>query len=133
MLDVRSFRFNPAYRVDLVLWREIPGGATGAWYVKPSASCEIFEGLSAQLAIVHSQAMHAESTPSTVDKPLGIEVDAGLRYRPDDGFHMWFDAGMFRPLDGFDCPPGLTSLPAPYFSLSLARGWTLRTGLAVEL
>jgi uncharacterized protein (TIGR04551 family) len=132
VLDIRNFRFNPGYRVDLVLWREILGGVTGAWYLKPSARYEIFDGLAAQLAIIYSRAMNASATPSTVNNALGMEVDAGLHYQSDDGFHMWFDVGVLQPLDGFDYPPGLATAPAPYFNASLSRGWVLRSGVAVK-
>jgi uncharacterized protein (TIGR04551 family) len=124
VLDVRNFRFNQAYRVDLVLWREILGGVTDAWYLKPSIKYEIFEGLSAQLAVVYSQAMYASSTPSGVHAPLGIEADLGVNYRTDDGFVTWLSYGLLQPLSGlgYDVANGR----------DLSRGHALRAGVAVK-
>ncbi len=127
VLDIRNFRFNPAYRVDVVLWREILQGVTDAFYVKPTLRYEILEGLTAQAALVYSQAFFASSTPSAVHKPLGIELDLGLAYHSDDGFVAFVDYGVLQPLDGLGYPPGL-SVPGR----DLTRGHAIRTGLAVK-
>ena len=127
VLDVRNFRFNPAYRVDLVLWREILQGVTDAWYLKPSARYEILDGLAAQLAVVYSQAMFASSTPSTVNKPLGLELDVGVSYRSDDGFIAWLSYGLMQPLSGFDYPPGTVVI-----GKEITRAHAIRSGLAVK-
>ena len=125
VLDIRNFRFNPAYRVDLVLWREILQGVTDAWYVKPSLRYDIFEGLGAQAALVYSQAMFASSTPSGAHKPLGIELDLGVFYKSDDGFIAFLDWGILQPLDGFNMPPGTSGR-------DLSRGHALRSGFAIK-
>jgi uncharacterized protein (TIGR04551 family) len=118
--DLRNFRFNPAYRVDLVLWREILGSVTDAWYLRPSARYEIIDGLDVHGAIVYSQAVHASSTPSGIHKPLGLEADLGFGYESDDGFVAWLDWGILQPLDGF--------LGAG----DISRAHAVRTGLAVK-
>ncbi|MFL5299032.1 MAG: TIGR04551 family protein [Anaeromyxobacteraceae bacterium] len=125
VLDIRNFRFNPAYRVDLVLWREILQGVTDAWYLKPTLRYELLEGLAAKAAIVYSQAMYASSTPSGTARPLGIEADLGLSYHSDDGFQFWVDYGVLQPLSGLEYgnATGHTSL---------SRGHALRSGLAVK-
>ncbi len=125
VLDIRNFRFNPAYRVDLVLWREILQGVTDAWYAKPTLRYEIFEGLAAQGSIIYSQAMYASSTPSTVHKPLGLEFDLGLSYRSDDGFIAFAEWGVLQPLDGLHLPPGT-------IGRDLSRGHAIRTGFAIK-
>jgi uncharacterized protein (TIGR04551 family) len=125
VLDIRNFRFNPAYRVDLILWREILQGVTDAFYLKPTVRYEFFEGLAAQLAVVYSQAMYGSSTPSTVHKPLGLELDVGLSYQSDDGFIVFLDYGLLQPLDGLKYPPGVTSS-------DLTRGHAIRSGVAVK-
>ena len=118
--DFRNFRFNPAYRVDQILFREILGSVTDAWYLKPSVDYELIDGLLLKGAIIYSQAIYAESTPSTRHKPLGLEADLGIHYRSDDGFIAWIDYGLLQPLDGFN-GAGDTS-----------RAHALRTGLAVK-
>ena len=125
VLDVRNFRFNPAYRVDLILWREIFLTVTDAWYVKPTLRYDIFEGLSAQASVIYSQAFYASSTPSTAHKPLGVELDLGLFYKTDDGFIAFAQWGILQPLDGLHLPPGTVGR-------DLSRGNAIRTGLAIK-
>jgi uncharacterized protein (TIGR04551 family) len=127
VMDLRNFRFNPAYRVDLVLWREILGNVTDALYLKPTLRDDIFDGLSLRLGLVYSQAFFAASTPSTNHRPLGVELDAGLHYASDDGFHAWVDWGALQPLDGLGYGPN-----RPLGAQDVSRGHAVRTGLAVK-
>ena len=62
--SIRNFRFNPAYRVDLVLFHQILGQVTDAMYVKPKLRWDIFPGLSLDAQLVYSRALEATSTPS---------------------------------------------------------------------
>jgi uncharacterized protein (TIGR04551 family) len=129
---IRNFRFNPAYRVDLVLWREILGQVTDAWYVKPKVRWDILPGLRFDGAAIYSQAMDGGSTPSAVasptnplvlqkpgKKPLGIEFDGKLSLEGGDGFVAWGEVGVLQPLGGLG--PG-----------SLSRGWVLSFGFAAK-
>lgn len=127
--SIRNFRFNPAYRVDLILWRELLGNVTDAWYLKPTVRYELLDGLSMRLAAIYSQAINAASTPSTTARALGLEFDAGLHYVSGDGFHLWLDWGVLQPLDGFTYEPNRDpNLP----SHSLARAHALRSGFAIR-
>jgi uncharacterized protein (TIGR04551 family) len=123
-LDIRNFRFNPAYRVDLILFREILQGVTDAWYLKPQLRYELLDGLVAQAAVIYSQAMYATSTPSQIHRPLGIELDVGLSYQSDDGFIAFLNYGVLQPFDGlgYETPAGR----------DLSRGHAIRSGLAVK-
>ncbi|HEX9052131.1 MAG TPA: TIGR04551 family protein [Anaeromyxobacter sp.] len=114
--SIRNFRFNPAYRVDLVLWRHIIGQVTDAMYVKPTLRWDILPGLRLDEALVYSRAMFAQSTPSAKPDPrdssgytylkgsgdanLGIELDSTLTYGSGDGFHAWASWGVLQPLGG---------------------------------
>jgi uncharacterized protein (TIGR04551 family) len=118
--DLRNFRFNPAYRIDLILWREILGQVTDAWYLKPGVRYTFIDGLDATASVIYSQALYASSTPSGNHKPLGIEGNLGLSYRSNDGFIAWVDYGVFQPFSGFN-GAGDTS-----------RGHAIRSGLAVK-
>jgi uncharacterized protein (TIGR04551 family) len=125
---IRNFRFNPAYRVDLVLWRELLGNVTDAWYLKPSLRYDVLEGLSLRAALVYSQAMFASSTPSTVHRPLGAELDTGIHYASDDGFNAWVAWGVLRPLDGLGYAPG-TRQPGDH---ALVTAHAVRAGLGIK-
>jgi uncharacterized protein (TIGR04551 family) len=103
---IRNFRFNRAYRVDLILWRELIGGLTDAVYVKPSVKYSLADGLDLYGGVIYSQALYAESTPSTTSSSLGIEVDVGARYETEDGFVAGLTWGIFFPMSGLQDPPG---------------------------
>ncbi|WP_235685749.1 MULTISPECIES: TIGR04551 family protein [Corallococcus] len=97
---IRNFRFNRDYRVDLILWRSILNGVTDAFYVKPGLKYSIAEGFDVYGSVIYSQAFYAQSTPSSVNKALGLEADVGARYITEDGFVAGIDYGILFPLDG---------------------------------
>jgi uncharacterized protein (TIGR04551 family) len=132
---IHNFRFNPAYRVDLVLWRHILGQVTDAWYVKPTIRWDILPGLRLEEAVVYSRAMFAQSTPSAKQDPsdpvgykylsgsgdanLGVELDSTLSYGSGDGFHAWASWGALQPLGGLSYNDAKTSR-AHFIELGLA-------------
>ena len=70
----------------------------------------------------------ASSTPSTSNKPLGVELDLGLRYQSDDGFVFFLDYGLLKLLSGFDMHP--TSSSTTYTSPS-GVAQNLHAGLGI--
>jgi uncharacterized protein (TIGR04551 family) len=106
--QIRNFRFNRAYRVDMILFRELLGGITDAIYVKPQASYRVADGFNIFAALIYSRAIYAESTPSAHiengkivgDNNLGIEINAGARYETEDGFFGELRWGILFPLEG---------------------------------
>jgi uncharacterized protein (TIGR04551 family) len=122
--SVRNYRFNPAYRPDLILWSQIVGQVTKGFYLKPSLRWDIFAGLALEEQLIYSQSLDPKSTPSGSDTgrghaPLGVELDSKLSFTADDGFNAWFAWGVLQPLDGFG--PG-----------GLKRAHTLQLGLAAR-
>ena len=99
--NITNFRFNPDYRIDMILWREVIGQLTDAWYIKPSVDYTIVEGFNAGLDIIYSQAIYDESTPGD-GKALGLEFDLHLRYESEDNFIAGFDYGFLIPFSGMD-------------------------------
>ena len=113
-LDV--FKFAPDYRVDRILFREILGQVTGAFYVRPHARARIFKfasgELRAEVAAIASFASADKWTPSG-DRGLGVEIDPGLVYKSRDGFFVALDHAVLVPLSGLDNTAlGLKAQPA---------------------
>ncbi|WP_242396018.1 TIGR04551 family protein [Anaeromyxobacter oryzisoli] len=143
--SIRNFRFNPAYRVDLILWRGILGNVTDAWYLRPKVRWDILPGLILDGALIYSQAMYGSSTPNAVaasttapvagqadgrytlvkggSKPLGIEADGRLTLNSGEGFSAWGEVGFFQPFDG---------LRMGTDGSALGRAWALNFGLAAK-
>lgn len=106
---IRNFRFNRDYRVDMILFREILGTVTDAFYVKPTVSYRIADGFNAFGSVIYSRAIYAESTPSAIvlsdgtvraDANLGFEINLGARYETEDGFFGELRWGILFPLPG---------------------------------
>ncbi len=129
---IRNFRFNPAYRVDLVLFRQILGQVTDAMYVKPTLRWDMLPGLRFDAAIIYSRAMFSQSTPSASgyatggvankgDPNLGVEIDTGLTYTSGDGFQAFVNWGILQPLGGLS-----------YNDQKLSRAHFAQLGLAAK-
>jgi uncharacterized protein (TIGR04551 family) len=116
---INNFRFNPAYRVDLIFYRRILGQVTDSVYAKPSIRWTALPGLVFDGSVMYAQAMMAESTPSSRSispgttnspldpanpgkKPLGLEFDLRATVSPSPAFSGWLDFGLLKPLGGMD-------------------------------
>ncbi len=118
--QITNYTFNPAYRVDMILYREILGSVTDSIYVKPRIKYRIVRGFEAWFSLLYSRAMFVESTPSYIygnnDASLGVELNVGARYETDDGFFGQIQYGVLFPLAGFSRTvgnPGTTSSQVP--------------------
>jgi uncharacterized protein (TIGR04551 family) len=121
---VDSFRFDPDYHIDRILFREIVGTVTGAVYVRPHARARIFRNPAGELrfdvAAIASFASTSDWSPSG-DAPLGVEIDPGLTYRSRDGFFTALEYAVLFPLSGMDnVAAGLKAQPAQSFRVRLA-------------
>ncbi|WNG29863.1 TIGR04551 family protein [Cystobacter fuscus] len=97
---LRNFRFNRAYRVDNILFRELIGTVTDAFYAKPTLRYTLTQGFDVFGSAVYSQAIYPQSTPSFTDRPLGLETNLGARYETEDGFVARVDWSVLFPLSG---------------------------------
>lgn len=102
---VDNFRFHPDYQIDQILFREIIGTVTDAFYLRPHLRVDLWRRtagrLQLKMAAVFSRAVFASSTPGNQEN-LGIEIDPSLSYRSLDGFGMDLDYGVLFPLAGLD-------------------------------
>lgn len=118
---VDNFRFNPDYRVDQILFREIIGTVTDAVYVRPHLRATLMTVGSGRLewigAVIASWAVEPTSTPSGA-RALGVELDPELRYASRDGFAINFAYGLLFPGAGFDGST-LPAKPAQCFRLRM--------------
>ncbi|NTX15883.1 TIGR04551 family protein [Myxococcus sp. CA056] len=118
---IRNFRFNRDYRIDLILWRELIGGVTDAFYVRPSVKYAVAPGIDLYGRLIYSQALYAESTPSFTSKSLGVEVNAGVDYTTEDGFLAGIAYGILFPMGGLQAYTD--ALKADLETPHSIRGW----------
>jgi len=123
---IRNFRFNQDYRADTILYREILGGITDSFYVRPRISYRITQGFNLFGSALYARAIYAESTPSAAFQPsadLGIEATVGARYETEDGFFAMLQWGIFVPWGGFAKEnPAAPGTPLPLDNPQVLRG-----------
>ncbi len=120
---IDNFRFHPDYRIDRILFHEIIGTVTDAFYLRPHTRLRLLDvgrgRLDFELAAIASWAIEANSTPSG-NRNLGFELDPGLVFRSRDGFRFALEYAWFLPGAGFDNPDaGLTAKSAQLVQLRL--------------
>jgi uncharacterized protein (TIGR04551 family) len=121
---VDNFRFHPDYRVDRILFAEIVGTTTDAWYVRPWAKARLLSFRSYDLVLAadatFSRAFFARSTPGN-DAALGMEAHAALTWSSKDGFDVLAEYAVLFPFAGFDNPAqSLRAQPAQLGRIRLA-------------
>lgn len=126
---VDNFRFHPDYRIDRILFRELVGTVTDAWYMRPHARVDVMRlrtgTLRASVAAVASWAIHGSSTPSG-DRALGLELDPTLAFASKDGFAVALEGAVFFPGNAFNNPDPayrLTARPAQLLRVRLMFGF----------
>ena len=122
--SINNYTFNQDYHVDMILWREIIGGVTGAWYARPNIKYTLIDGLDLSLSIIYSESWYAASTPGN-QLPLGVEFDGAIRYKTDDGFIASIEYGLLVPLGGL----GETLNDGTFLSPSVAQAIRLMLGV----
>lgn len=146
---MQFYRFNPNYQVDLILFREVIGTVTNAYYANPWAQARFWESASSrmevQLDAIFSGAVNPAGTPSAVviddassggNSLLGLEFDAAARYIESDQFQAELAGGILFPFAGLE--PQLDSerlvpygdQPQQYGqSFSPTFAWTIQANL----
>lgn len=108
--DLDFFRFNPDYHVDLILFREVIGTVTNAFYGNPYANIRFFESANRHIEVqvdgILSHAFNTEGTPSGESGWLGLEMDAGIKYVLRDAFTASLQGGLLFPFDGLSAITG---------------------------
>jgi len=84
-----TFRFNPAYAVDLILYRNILTRVQGTYYFRPSASYDFLRDASGQklgggVAAIWSRASEFVQAPGHAHD-LGVELNANVYFQSKDG------------------------------------------------
>ena len=134
-------RFSPDYHVDLILFREVIGTVTNAYYANPYVNAKFFDSgaqhMEIQLDGIASRAFERAGTPG--DSPwLGLELDASLRYIAGNDFVAALDGGILFPFAGLAARDGGQRLNA-YGDPGLfpddrspSLGWTVQGRLSWE-
>ncbi|MBN1607394.1 MAG: TIGR04551 family protein [Polyangiaceae bacterium] len=116
-----TFRFNPNYRVDLILHRNLLTRVQGTYYFRPGVEYDFLrnpEGqrLGGAFAAIWSRASQFVQTPGH-KRDLGIELNGTVYFQGKDGalnddveqmggFYTMLQYGVLFPLGGLEYQPG---------------------------
>jgi hypothetical protein len=101
-----TFRFNPAYMQDLLLFRELLGTVANASYVKPWAAFYFFQNnFSARIDVEFAGAVDRRGTLAGDKSLWGLELGGALRYHDADEplffqlqYGAMFPFGAWQPM-----------------------------------
>jgi len=110
-----TFRFNPAYSVDLILYRNILSRVQGTYYFRPSVAYDFLRDASGQklgggFAAIWSRATEFMQAPGH-KRDLGVELNANVYFQSKDGarnddptkrggFFTKLEYGVLFPMSG---------------------------------
>ncbi len=138
---ISEFRFNPAYRVDLILNRNILSRVQGTYYFRPSLSYDFVHDSGGQrmggaFAGVWTRASQFIQAPGH-ERDLGIELNASVYFQSKDGalnddpnrmggFLARIDYGVLFPM------AGMGSGATDPVQVDLSHAMILRAHLGVQ-
>ena len=101
-----TFRFNPAYTQDLLMFREILGTPANAAYCRPWLAYYFFQGnFSGRVDLQYALAQQRAATPGN-NLNYGFEIDAALRYHDTrEPIFVQLQYGVLFPFGAFDRSP----------------------------
>jgi uncharacterized protein (TIGR04551 family) len=102
-----NFRFNPDFQIDRILWREIVGFLTDAYYFKPSIQYNVTEGFGVKLAFIYSGAVNTKQWPGQT-APLGLEMNFDIFYKSEEFLYASLGYGFLVPFSGLKDPTTMT-------------------------
>src|SRR6202012_4753613 len=84
-----TFRFNPAYSLDLILYRNILSRVEGTYYFRPTVGYDFLRDSSGQklggsIAAIWSRASEFVQAPRHA-RDLGIELNGSVYFQSKDG------------------------------------------------
>lgn len=119
--SVGTFVFNRDYRVDSILFREVIGAVTNAFYFKPAYHRAFLRTpghfIRGGLSLMAAFATVAEGVPGG-KRPLGLEGGIHLIYRMGNHLTVKADGAVLYPLTGMKLP-GSSSDPRVAAALRL--------------
>lgn len=118
--SINNFRFNPAYQIDMLLFKEIIGTITDAAYIKPHIAYDLTKTFGVRLDVISSFTNFAQSTPGQ-SQILGLEFDGSLYYQSEQGVFARMQYGLLIPFAGLNHSPEQLTAQNLYQDFGTAR------------
>ena len=129
-----AFRFDRAYFVDMILFREILGTITGATYFNLGAVYEPgkpVRGLSVRLDAIYSIVNEPVASPGNATS-LGLEFDAEVAFKTRDGFYGHVQGGILIPFGALHLPDEIYNLRPDGADVTARVAFTLQAMLGIR-
>ena len=101
---ITNFKFDRNYHVDQILFREVMGAVTNAWYVKPYIQYDLFNApdaaIGGRLDVLYARALEPEAYPGG-EPDLGLELDAKIFFASENKFYGDVSFGILFPGEAF--------------------------------
>ncbi len=108
-----AFYFHPDYHIDNLLFRQVIGTVTNAFYFKPWIQYDLFESeddaLAGRLDILYGRAIEKSATPGD-SANLGVETILRIYYEEKDLLFAGLDWSILWPLGAFDLIPSFENV-----------------------
>jgi len=137
-----TFRFNPAYSLDLILYRNILSRVQGTYYFKPSVTYDFLRDASGQklgggVTAIWSRASEFMQAPGHA-RDLGVELNAQVYFQSKDGarnddpskkggFFTKLEYGVLFPMAGLGYSPAAKSKINQQLNFNAANTNTAQT------
>jgi uncharacterized protein (TIGR04551 family) len=106
--EVTAYKFDRDYHIDMMLFREVIGTVTNAYYVKPFLQYDLFdqpeESLGARVDLLIATALEPQATPGN-DPFYGFEADLRIFYEEVGVFNLDLEWGFLVPGAAFNYRP----------------------------
>jgi uncharacterized protein (TIGR04551 family) len=111
-----NFKFDPDFLVDRILFRQIIGAITDAWYLKPTIQYNVTEGFGFKLSFIYSNAVNSKQWPGSTASgnnpgctscPIGFETNFDIFYKSEDFLYASLGWGGLVPLAALKDPSTL--------------------------
>jgi len=130
---ITNFKFDRNYHVDQILFREVIGSVTNAWYVKPYIQYDLFNApdaaIGGRLDILYARALEPSAYPGE-SADLGLELDAKIFFASENKFYGDVTFGILFPGDAFALKDGYLGYSGSDRSPGIA--WTLQSHLVMN-
>ncbi len=132
--EITNFKFDRNYHVDMIMFREVIGTITNAWYAKPYVRYDLFDSpdgaIGGRLDVIVAGAMEKDAYPGD-EMFLGTEIDAKIFIEDTNKFYADLAFGLFIPGAAFNLEEGfLKATKDQATEASLA--WTLQTHIVLK-
>ncbi|MBL8784472.1 MAG: hypothetical protein JNJ59_06205 [Deltaproteobacteria bacterium] len=122
---ITSYVMNRDFHIDQILFRQVVGAVTNAFYIKPWIASEVLKTDAATLTVrfdlLYAAAMRPSGTPGGGDH-WGLELDSQATLDLTSGFRASLILGVLMPFDAL-ADPDTGAKGDPAVSIRALLGW----------